>query len=356
MYILDNFFNNPPILNNFFERKLKLPKDINFNLYGAIGVGKSALIVNYISKLPKYSYLYIDMLDPQFILEEFTLRDLNEFIKYENISTVVIDHYIEGFLDEIPDVKQFITVTQNRSNLIENSYKLYPLDFEEFFSLSKANSISSSFSQYIKSGSLPSIAINGINSFAPRELFFEKLDDQLGRVLLLLSLFQCKVTTTHQAFQVAKSNFNISKDKFYSSTKELISKELIYQIETYEKSIGKKVIFYDFALAKYLNKNLNYTNTFDALVAIALIKHNIKIKATLNPLGYITQERELILIAPFEEEDNIWGKIQKNFGFYSKLKPKKVTIITNSNNYNFTIKNIDFNAIPFYEWATTLEA
>ena len=356
MQILDNFFNNPPKVNEFYSRKLKLPSNKSFNLYGAIGVGKSALIVNYLSYFAKYSYLYIDMLDPQFILEEFTLRDLEEFIKYEKIECLVIDHYIDGFLEQLPKVNQFIVITQTKCNFVDSHYKLYPLDFEEYFSISKANSISSSFSQYTKSGSLPSIAINGINSFAPRELFFEKLDDQLGRVLLLLSLFQCKVTTIHQAFQVAKSNFNISKDKFYSSSKELIAKELIYQIDTYDKAIGKKIIFYDFAMAKYLNKNLNYTNTFDALIAIALIKHDIEIKAIINPLGYITSNKNLILIAPFEDEDSIWSRVQNSFGFYSKLKPKSVTIITNSNSYEFTISNIKFKAIPFYEWATTLEA
>ncbi len=357
MVILDYFLNRPPINSNFYNRKLKLPKELSFNLYGAVGVGKSALIVDYLKDLPKYSYLYIDTFDPQFILEELDTISLEYFIKQEGIKTLIIDHYIDGILDYIPKVEQLIIVTREPSNLLDNRYKLYPLDFEEFFSFSKSSSIEVAFSNYIKSGSLPSIALKGIDTFAPKELFFEKFDIQIGKVLLILSLYQCKVTTSHQVYQMAKEkNLKLSKDWLYMAIKKLIKEGTIYQIETLEKSLGKKIIFYDFALAKYLNKNLNYLLTFDALIAIALIKQNIDIKAVLNPVGYyILKNKELIVVAPFEDDESMWQKVQKNFGLYSKIKPSIVTIITNSNRYEFTINNIKFNALPFFEWVTGLE-
>ena len=353
MYLLDYFFNNPPKLDIFYPRKTTLP-DSSFLLYGARGVGKSALIVNYLLSLPKDSYLYIDAEDPIFVLEDIDAKDLEEYIKEEGISTLVIDHYFESFLEYIPKVKNLIIISREKKDLNLPTIKLNPLDFEEFFNFQKESSIGYTFSLYVKYGSLPQIA-KSKNSFAPKELFFEKFDMQDGKVLLILALFHTKVSSPHQIYQKAKEYFKISKDWLYKALKRLIKEEIIYQIPLYEKGFGKKIILYDFAFCKYLNKTLNFNAIFDSIVALALIKHNIKIEATLNPIGYLTSKNELILIAPFEEEDKEWAKIQNSFGFFTKLNPNKVTIVTVSNSYSFEIKNLEFRAIPFYEWVITLE-
>ena len=350
MYLLEYFFNNPPKIENLYSRKIILPKT-NFVLYGARGVGKSAIIVDYLQSLKRDSFLYIDAEDPIFVLEDIEAYELEEFIKDENISTLVIDHYFEGFLDYLPYVNQIIIISRTKENLAIDYelIKVFPLDFEEFLNFQKVSSIGQNFSLYTKFGSLPKIA-KSHSSFAFKELFFEKFDTQEGKVLLILALFHTKIATSHQIYQKAKDYFKISKDWLYKAIKRLENEGVVYQIPLLEKGFGKKIILYDFAFAKYLNKTLKINPTFDAIVALALIKHNIEFKAIQTPLGYLTSSNELILIAPFDDENTLWTKTQNNFGFFSQLNPKKITIVTIANSYNFKIKDYEFKAIPFSEW------
>jgi predicted AAA+ superfamily ATPase len=348
MYILNEFFINPPKVENLYPRKVILPNK-SFLLYGARGVGKSALIVNYMQNLQKDSFLYIDAQDPAFVLDDITTQELEEFIKDEGIKTLIIDHYFEGFLEYLPKVEQLIIITRKKEDLDLEPILLYPLDFEEFFNFQKVSTLEQNFSLYTKYGSLPQIA-KSHSSFAYKELFFEKFDTQEGKVLLILALFHTKIATSHQIYQKAKEYFKISKDWLYKVIKELENEDVLYQIPLFEKGFGKKILLYDFAFAKYLNKTINFNIIFDSLIALALIKHNIKFKALQTPLGYLTEGNELILVAPFDGENEFWTKTQTNFGFYTNLNPKKVTIITNAISYNFKIKDLEFKAIPFSEW------
>jgi len=267
---------------------------------------------------------------------------------------LVLDHYFEGFLDELPKVSQLIIVSREELDLDLPTYKLYPLDFEEFMNFKKTTNPQSAFNLYTKSGSLPRIAKAYNQTLASRELFFEKFDSQEGKVLLILALFQGKVATSHQIYQRAKDYFKISKDWLYKTIKDFEKEGLLYQIDILEKGYGKKVLLYDFIFSKYLNKYQQIITTFDSLVATALIKHKIPIKASINPLAYFLENGELILIAPFEDKDKMWQKVQTNFGFFTSNSLKNVTILTNNNSYSFKIKDINFVAIPFYEWVVGL--
>jgi hypothetical protein len=111
---------------------------------------------------------------------------------------------------------------------------------------------------------------------------------------------------------------------------------------------------YDFLFSKYLNKNQTFLTSFDSIVTLALIKHQISVKSIANPLGYICEDGELIIVAPFESEENLWVKVQTNFALYSKLSPSRVTILTVNSSFSFTIKDITFQALPFYEWVVGL--
>jgi hypothetical protein len=350
MYILNYFYSSTIENEHYYPRKLSLPEG-SFILTGARGVGKSALIINYLKNYDHNSYLYIDCQDPVFILEELEANELEYFIEEESIKILVLDNYFNGFLERFPKVENLIIIAKEPILELDLPiYKLYPLDFEEFINFSKTQNINSAFNLYIKKGSLPNIAKSSNINNASKELFFEKFETQEGKVLLILAIFNTKVTTPHQIYQRAKEHFKISKDWLYKTIKEFEKEGIIYQIQPLEKGFGKKLLIYDFAFATYLNKHQRVNTKLDSIVALALIKHNIDIKASLNPLGYLTSNNELILISQFETEETMWSKIQKNFGFFTKLKIKDVTIVTISNSYNFKIKNITFNALPFNEW------
>jgi len=348
MEILEQFFNINTKIDNYLPRSLTLPKEKSFQLIGARATGKSALILHYLHNLPKGSYLYIDCQDPTFILEELNEYEFEQFIKEENIETLVLDHYFSGFIEKIPKVKQLIIVSREVTEMELPTFKLYPLDFIEF---SKHNTNSSSFNSYTKRGSLPSVATSSEHFVKSRELFFEKFEEGDGKVLLILSLFNTKVTTTNQIYKRAKDYFKISKDWLYQTLQKFENEGVLYRLKKLESGFGDKIILYDFAFAKYLNKYQPFINTFDATVALALIKQNINIISLSSPLGYLQLDTNtLTLISPFESSESFWLKAQKNFHTYQQLTSKDIQIVTISNSYEFKIKDITFKAMPFFEW------
>ena len=353
MSILDTFFTNPPKLEQFFMRKLQLPSSGSFALSGARGSGKSALVIDYLSTL-NHEFLYIDCQDPIFILEDIEDSELEFLIKEENIKTVVLDHYFEGFLDSLPKVEQLIVVSREPLDIDMPKFTLYPLDFEEFINFKKTTTIESTFSLYTKFGSLPRVAKSSNPALSSRELFFEKFDEQEGKVFLVLALFQGKIATSHLIYKKAKEYFKISKDWLYKTIKMYEKEGLLIQIPTLERGVGNKFFIYDFAFSKYLNKHEPFNTTFDSLVALALMKYRIEVKATISPLGYLNSENEFYQLAPFYHENQSWQKAQQNFGFYTNNKIKKVTILTVNANYSFKIKDTTFTALPFYEWVAGL--
>ncbi len=354
MRVLELFFNNPPKIDNYKLRKIELPNS-SFNLYGARGVGKSALVINYLNSLKRDSYLYIDCQDPIFIMHDIDSNSLSDFINEESIDTLVLDHYFEGFLDYIPTVNRVIIVSAELVDINSiDSIKLFPLDFEEFYSFQRASTPEHNFSLYTKYGSLPKIAISG-SSFSYKELFFEKFTTQEGKVLLILALFNAKMTSKHQIYQKSKEFFKISKDWLYKVIKRFEDESVVYWIDSVDKSLGKKLLIYDFAFAKYLNRLLDFNSRFDSIVALALIKQNIEFKAYENRPYYLTNKGELIIVSALENEESFWRRVQSNFSIFSNLKLKSVTIVTNSIGYSFEIKGITFNAMPFYEWVTGLK-
>ncbi len=353
MRILESFFTNPPKLEHYAPRKLQLPQEDSFLLLGARGCGKSALAIDYINNL-RNKYLYIDCQDPTFILEELDLSALNSFIKEEQITTLVLDHFFEGFLELLPKVEQIIIIAREPLFLNLPTIVLHPLDFEEFINFKSSLNPATSFDHYSKFGSLPRVAKSINPNLSCREIFFEKFDPQEGKVLLIISLFQAKVTTPHQIYQMAREYFKISKDWLYKAIDNFLKEGILYQVESYERSVGKKIFLYDFILSRYLNKNQTFLTSFESLVTLALIKYKIEIKAINNPLGYLTATKELIVIAPFDSDGHFWTKVQKSFSLYTKLSLNRVTIVTVNSSYSFKIKGINFQALPFYEWVTGL--
>ena len=352
MTLLNSFLSNINRVDIFYPRKLQLPLNESFILTGVRGSGKSALIIDYINSQKK-RFLYLDCQDPAFILEDIDIVELNNFIKSENIRLLVLDHYFEGFLEELPKVEQLIIVSRENLDINLPTYKLYPLDFEEFLNFKKSINITNAFNLYTKFGSLPRIAKSTNPTISSREIFFEKFDEQEGKVILILSLFQAKIATPHQIYQRAKESFKISKDWLYKSIKNFENEGVLYQLPTLDKGFGKKIILFDFIFSKYLNKYQQIYTTFDALVALALIKHKFNPIATTAPLGYLLDD-SFIQIAPFTIESEFWKKAYEGFNFYANLGIKEVIILTVNLQYEFKIKDINFKAISFYEWVVGL--
>ncbi len=353
MYLLEYFQELSPQNALYRERKLRLPEDISFLLTGARGTGKTALILSYLSELPEDIWIYIDCQDPIFALEDIDSDTLENFIKEREIETVVLDHYYEGFLEHLPHSFQLILVSREMlpaANL--PTYTLYPLDYEEFLSFDRGSSPASSFNRFLKAGSLPVVTDVNLLSLSQkmRSFFYGSFDEDESRLMLILARYQGHHVTTHQLYGHAKEYFRISKDWVYRTIKRFTREGLILFIEDIQSKGARKMILYDFALSKYLSKSQPFPITFDAIVVLALFKHDIPFKS-LGIHGYLIHENELIIPSAFENEENFWQKSYNKIHLYQKHHIRKITIITVSNQYEFSLNDIVFEAMPFYEWS-----
>lgn len=353
MYLLEYFQELSPQNALYRERKLRLPEDISFLLTGARGTGKTALILSYLSELPEDIWIYIDCQDPIFALEDIDSDTLENFIKEREIETVVLDHYYEGFLEHLPHSFQLILVSREMlpaANL--PTYTLYPLDYEEFLSFDRGSSPASSFNRFLKAGSLPVVTDVNLLSLSQkmRSFFYGSFDEDESRLMLILARYQGHHVTTHQLYGHAKEYFRISKDWVYRTIKRFTREGLILFIEDIQSKGARKMILYDFALSKYLSKSQPFPITFDAIVVLALFKHDIPFKS-LGIHGYLIHENELIIPSAFENEENFWQKSYNKIHLYQKHHIRKIAIITVSNQYEFALNDIVFEAMPFYEWS-----
>jgi len=351
MEIIEYFFDLSPKNNYFKKRKLLLPENDSFLLFGSRGTGKTALLLSYLNALEISTWLYIDCQDPIFALEDIDTAMLNSFIKDKNIQTVALDHYYDGFLEELPISKQLIVVSREQALIdMDNKLGLYPLDYEEFLSFDKSHT--SNFNHFFKAGTLPMTAMLNLHSLPQRfrDFFYSSFDEDESRLMLILAKHQGQRVTTHQIYTYAKEYFRISKDWVYKTIKKFAREELIVFIDDSLNKGARKMFLYDFALSKYLSKSQAFPVTFDAMVVLALYKHHIRFEA-LGIHGYLIHKHELIVPSAFENEDIFWRKSYEKTALYKKYNITKVTVVSVSSSYTFKIGNINFEALPFYEWS-----
>ncbi len=354
MDILEYFLDLKPRNEVFYPRKLRLPLSESFLLFGARATGKTTLILEYLERLDNQEWLYLDAQDPAFALEDIDIDQLEMFLDEEAIRTLVLDHWYPGFLERLPRCGQLILVSrQSYAELSLPKYELFPLDYEEFLGFDRSHSPTLAFNRFLKLGTLPAMGRSTPASavLRLRELFYEMFDDAESRLLLILARFQGRRVTAHQIYTTAREYFRISKDWTYATLKRFEEEKLIFFIPDIQRGSGRKLILYDFILTRYLNKHQPFPATFDAMVALALIKHSLPFQAA-GAMGYLLQERrELILPSAFEGEEQFWQRAQKQYGNFKKLGISKVWIVTVSNRYRFRLGEIDFEGIPFYEWS-----
>jgi len=353
MQLLEYFY-ELSIKNDFFrQRKVQIQQYESFMLYGARGTGKSTLVIEYLQSLDEGSWIYIDCQDPIFALEDIDSGMLDDFIEEESIQTVILDHYYDGFLDTMPQCQQLGVVSRKKYALgLTHSAELYPLDYEEFLSFERGMSAENSFNHFLKVGTLPIVAHNNLHAFTiyMRNFFYASFDDDESRLMLILARYQGHRVTTHQIYNHAKEHFRISKDWVYKTIQNFTEEGLILFVDDIDTKGAKKMILYDFALSKYLSKFQPFPVTFDAIIVLALAKHRIAFKAIGNH-GYIISNNELIVPSAFQSQENFWQKAYNKIHIYKKYDIRKVSIVSVSNQYQFSLNDIEFEAMPFYEWS-----
>jgi predicted AAA+ superfamily ATPase len=353
MDLLEHYHENPPQNEHYTLRKISLPTEGHINLYGARGSGKTAIILDYIDQSEK-TPLYIDLEDPNLILNTLETLPLQTYIDENNIEELILDHYEEGMIDLFPRVKRLIILSRVPLGMPGFSgVQLFPLDYEEFLAFDSTANAGNAFNRFLKCGTLPAMAKQAKNTTLLMKQFFQQqFSPNEQALILILARYHTQPMTTHQIYSFAKEHFKISKDFVYSAIKRFQSEGLLYFIDDVDRRSGKKMFVYDFAFAKYLTVHQPFGVQFDSMVALALIKHAISFR-TLGIHGYITYADELIVPAAFESEERFWVKAQKKFALYQQYGINKITIVTVANSYNFRIGELHFEAIPFHEWSIT---
>ncbi len=352
MELLEYYQNQRYFTENYIPRKCQLPPKGDINLYGTRGAGKTTIILDLLREENEETTLYIDLEDPNLIFNTLSAFSLQQYIDRVGITLLILDHYTEDYLPYFPNVDRLIILSRIPLNDEDLSpVELFPLDYEEFLAFETSAAQSSGFNHFLRSGTLPIIARSQKTITQAMKRFLQSsFDENEKKLLLILAQHHTKHLTTHQIYTFAKEKFKVSKDWLYKTMKLFTQEKIVLFIEDRYQKSGKKMLLFDFAFAKYLTMGQPFIMQFDTMIALALMKHHIKVQ-TLGIHGYVTTKDELIIPAPFESEESLWVKSQNKFSIYKKYGIKKVTIVTVANEYEYNIEKLYFEAIPFNEWS-----
>ena len=352
MQLLEYFYNRNNEITAYHQRKFSISQADKLLIYGSPASGKSYLVFDYLMNYDNEDILYIDFLDPKFQFRDIMQEDIEGFIDSNNIKIVVLDHYEHEYFEQLPSAKQLIVISNkfyDYGNTFEN-IEIPLLDYEEFFSFQKNISEKQVFNLFLRQGTLPQLATQSVPKEQLFQLFIQShFDKSELKLLNILAHFNGSTVTTFQLYNYAKERYRISKDLIYKQIKEFIQRGIISFIPDIINPSNKKLLFFDFALAKYLTLSQSFPKQFDTMVALSLVKHKIGFKA-FGINGYLTDKHILVVSAPFESEENFWKKAHAKFLLYKNNYIIKVYIITVATQYEFRIENIEFEALPFYEW------
>lgn len=352
MELLEYYHNQQYISDNYVTRKSQIPPNVDINLYGVRGSGKTAMVLDLLSQEDSDTSLYIDFQDPNLIFTALTTLVLQQYIDRHHIALLILDHYEASLLPSLPNVDRLILVS--RIALQDKAFtpvELFPLDYEEFLAFESTLVQSRGFNHFLRSGTLPLLARSQKIATHSMKLFFQStFDSNEQKLLLILAQQHTKHLTIHQIYNFAKEKFKVSKDWLYKTMKLFVEEKLVLFIDDHYQKSGRKMLLFDFAFAKYLTTGQPFIMQFDTMIALALMKHHIEVE-TLGIHGYVTKNNELIIPAPFESEESLWVKSQNKFSLYKKYGIKKVTIITVANHYEYDIEKLHFEALPFNEWS-----
>ena len=352
MELLEYFYDRNNEIDNYHPRKFNIPQAKKVFIYGVPASGKTSLALDYLMNFDTEEVLYIDFQDPKFAFRDIMEEDVQGFVKANNINYLVLDHYEHEYFQVLPKVKQLIILASSFYAYHESieTLALPLLDYEEFYSFQKRGTEKQIFNLFIRQGTLPALAIQT----TPKEqLFLNFIQSHFNpseqKLLSVLAHFNGATVTTFQLYTHAKERYKISKDLIYRQINSFTEQGIITFIHDVKNPKQKRLLFFDFALAKYLTLSQNFPKQFETMVALSLLKHQVSFKS-FGINAYITYLNQLILPAPFENEENFWKKAHNRFSTYKQQNIQKVYIITVGTNFEFRIENIIFEALPFYEW------
>jgi len=337
---------------NFIERKISI-QDKHVNIYGPPKSGKTWLVLDYLTNIPKKKHLYIDLSDVR--LDKSALdKKLQDFIQINDIDVVAIDHYDESIT--LPECKQLIVVSQKplfSSTL--TSLLLQPLDFEEYLVFEKRHiHLEHSFSLYLRTGSLPEMAtvhetLITKNLHQVMRTTFPEPSEQI--FFRTLAKFLGKPLTPNQLYTTLKKEHKFSKDRVYKTIKEWEERQIIKWIKKYNQpKAAKRLLLYDFAISASMYFEKSLMGQLYSIAAHKMLQSYPDISYTETIDIYEPTTNQAILISPFANPQSSADKVSKLINKIDTLKIKSINILTIANSFEFTFEKTNIIAKPFYTW------
>ena len=349
----ENYQINFPKIN-FLERKTKITNQKTI-ICGASKVGKTYLILDFLSNFKSEEQLYLDFFDFRNKTIIYELEFLNEFISKNSIKVVVLENF--SFECEIPNCENII-ISSKKNIDIENFEKieLFALDFEEYLLFdTKHQNITQSFNSFLKYGNLPlSLNIEEHKKISRLQeiLKLDSKDDTTFEILKILIENIDEKKSIFQLFNQLKTKIKISKDRFYEECKELENKNIIFFVEKYNQDMSlKKIYTYNYAFLNAISFTKKFKQEFTNMVFLELKSEKYSIFYLENIDFYIKEKNLAIVCIPFFNQFINSSSIKKIIKTALEFKIKDIEIITISNSEKLSQQGIEINAISFYEWA-----
>ena len=314
-----------------YERKIKLKYE-NTIIIGPKGVGKTFLILDFLKDF-KGKFIYIDLNDPREKRLDLSSYDL-----------VVLENYNRFF--PLPNTTTFLTSTTDMNVRGFKKIELTNLDFEEYFSFDRHQSITHSFNYFLTDGNSPELLF--LDDFFKAK----KLQDNLRLmpydydILKFLFSHVGEKFSLYQIYQILKKNKKISKDKFYEEIETLQKDKIVFLVDKFASSKApKKVFSYNFGYKNALTYDKNVLGILENMVFLEL---DDEVYYLDNASFYLPELGKIILVYPFITEEQLLQKIKK---LPKKIDFDIIEVVTISNDFELEYKNKKIEVKPFWMWA-----
>ena len=314
-----------------YERKIKL-KYKNTIIYGAKGVGKTFLILDFLKDF-KGKFIYIDLNDPREKKLDLSGYDL-----------VILENYNKFF--PLPNTITFLTSTNDLSIRGFEKIELKNLDFEEYFSFDRHQSITHSFNYFLSDGNSSELLF--LDDFFKAKKLQENLKLMPYDYDILKFLFSHigEKFSLYQIYQILKKTKKLSKDKFYKEIETLQKDNIIFFVDKFNSlKAPKKVFSYNFGYKNALTYDKNVLGILENMVFLELDEEVYYLE---NINFYLPEKNKIILIYSFISEVQLIEKLKK---LPKNIDFDIIEVITISNEFEIEFKNIKVEVKPFWIWA-----
>jgi len=313
------------------QRKIKLKYQNTF-IYGPKGVGKTFLILDFLKDF-KGKFIYIDLEDPR-----------EKKLDLSNYDLVILENYNKFF--PLPNTTTFLTSTTDMNLRGFKKIELRNLDFEEYFSFDRHQSITHSFNYFLTDGNSAELLF--LDDFFKAK----KLQDNLKLmpydrdILKFLFSHIGEKFSLYQIYQILKKQKKLSKDKFYEEIETLQKDKVIFLVDKFNSlKAPKKVFSYNFGYKNALTYDKNIAGILENMVFLELDEEVYYLdKASF----YLPEINKIILVYPFITEMQLIEKLKK---LPKNIEFDTIEVVTISNEFDLVYKNKKVEVKPFWVWS-----